>query len=129
MQILINVAENDDHGRRSGKAAVIGIGDVVRFEAINFDGYSFKHDRKKGIDRFRLHRKIYPYLRSVDWLGNMIFNGYWLNSIIACELINELWRSPKWTWDSIDGELENELEKYNVILQGDLERICAALHN
>lgn len=124
-KIIIRIAENDDNGDLSRRATQIAFDDIVLLESDSFErGEKLSHiTTKKGHRRFRLHRKEYLYFNRLTWNGSMAWNGYLMDTLYANELLNNLNKSGKWSFNELYTEIEDIFNNKEPLLQGDFERI------
>lgn len=123
--IWVKVAENDNNGNPSGKAQVIEFADCLKFEPDNFYGYAFRRSTHRGYKRVHLSGVIYPIKDESFWHGNMIWNAYKIDTVSAAAMINQLYKSGKWSINEGYTELIEILEKDGVLLDGDLIRVLS----
>jgi hypothetical protein len=119
--IWVNVAENDDQGRKSGRATVFHFGDIASLWSNDPKGMAFSHVKNKN--RFRFNRRQYVYYNYQHWAGNMMYNSYLLPTIEACYLFNEIHKTGNYHFEDILCEVEDILKSDGLILQGDFENI------
>lgn len=123
--IWVKVAENNDYGSPSGKAQVIEFADCLKFEPDNFYGYAFRTSTKGKYKRVHLSGVIYPYRAIHEWYGNMVWNAYQIDTTSATAMINQLYKSGKWSVNEGYTELIDILESDGVLLEGDLIRVLS----
>lgn len=91
--VAIDVACNDpDNGMFAGRTMMIQIGEM-EIEADDWNGYAFTV-LEDG--RFRLHRRLFPYVDRKFWLGNWCWDRFWMRRAVAKQFLGMVRGSGHW---------------------------------
>lgn len=88
--VWLDVAENDNNGKRSGKITAISLfGCEIEIEANNFEGVSFIAIAQETITCRLINNEFkFPYIDKNYWIGNIIWNTYLIRFDVFIDFIN-----------------------------------------
>lgn len=122
--ITISICENNNQGRRSGKAHHISIDSYSGESCLNLDAKDLFGGVRCFTDSGRIveiHDNRFKFTHFTDWVGNISWNAYHFPPDYALGLINLLLRSRQWDISEGWAELIQKYERGELITGLDLE--------